>query len=121
MKALEKLKIWVRSMAFVSRIYSLTSEYPRSEIFGLTDQTRRAVCSISLNIGEGAGAGSKKEFRRFLKMAFRSGYEVMTALRIGYNLGYLNKKDYNNSISELDEISAMIFGFIQSLEVTDNS
>lgn len=120
MKALEKLKIWVRSMEFVSRVYSLTSGYPRSELFGLTDQTRRAVCSIALNIAEGAGAGSKREFRRFLMMAFRSGYEVMTALRIGYNLGYLKKKDYDDVIAELDEMSAMIFGFVKSLGVTDN-
>ena len=93
MKALEKLKIWVRSMAFVSKVYRLISDYPRSELFGLTDQTRRAVCSVALNISEGAGSGSKMEFRRFLMIALRSGYEVVTALRIGYNLGYLKKKD----------------------------
>ena len=73
---------------YVARIYKLTSRFPINERFGLTDQLRRASVSITLNIAEGCGAGSKLEFIRFLKMAQRSAYEVMAALeRLAIRLG----------------------------------
>ena len=81
----------------------------------MTSQIRRAVTSISLNIAEGSGNDSEKEFKRFLEIALRSDYEVMACLEIALKLTYFEKKDFDRLISEADEIAAMISGFSKSL------
>ncbi len=58
-------------MDFVEEIYKISNKFPASEMYGLTSQIRRAVLSISLNIAEGSGAGSDREFSRFLSIALR--------------------------------------------------
>jgi four helix bundle protein len=63
-------------------------EFSKDELYGLMSQTRRAATSIALNIAEGSGGSSNAEFIRFLEMARRSVYEVITALEIAQRLGY---------------------------------
>ena len=87
MHKFRELKVWQRAMDLVVEVYHLTQTFPSSEQFGLISQLRRAAVSISLNIAEGAGGGTDPEFRRFLRMALRSCYEVMTGLEIGRRLG----------------------------------
>ncbi len=88
---------------------------PREEMYGLTSQVRRAVTSISLNIAEGSGNASEKEFKRFLEFSLRSDYEVMTCLEIALRLDYCKNEDHDRLIAEADEIAAMISGFSKSL------
>jgi len=109
------LKVWQRAMALTTIIYKETQTWPSEEKFGLISQIRRATTSIPLNIAEGAGNESNKEFCRFLQFALRSGYEVMTALDIAQNLGYLSDKRGNELINETDQIVAMIVGLMKSL------
>ena len=111
-----KLNVWQRSIKFVSLIYKITAEFPKEEKFGLVDQIRRAAVSICLNIAEGSGAGSDAEFRRFLRMSQRSGYEVIAALEIAINLRMTKKEILDNAISEVDQLGAMINGLIKSLK-----
>ena len=106
-----KLKIYQRSIEFSVEIYKVSRQFPREEIYGLTSQIRRAVTSISLNIAEGSGNSSGKEFKRFLEIALRSDYEVMTCLEIAYRLNYCKQGEFDRLLSEADEIAAMIFGF----------
>jgi four helix bundle protein len=109
------LKIYQRAVSFAVAIYTVSRSFPRDEIYGLTSQLRRAAVSISLNIAEGSGCGSAKEFRHFLMIARRSDYEVMTCLEIAVQLGYCRKEDAERLIAEADEIAAMISGFSKSL------
>jgi len=109
------LKIYQRSIDFAVEVYKLSRSFPKDEIFGLTNQVRRAVTSISLNIAEGSGNKSVKEFQRFLEIALRSDYEVMTCLEIALRLNYSEKEDSDKLITEADEIAAMIVGFSRSL------
>ncbi len=53
-----ELIVWQRAMEFVTRVYTLTRDFPHYEQFGLTNQLRRAATSIPLNIAEGAGSDS---------------------------------------------------------------
>ncbi len=110
-----KLKIYQRAIEFAVEIYKLSKTFPNEELYGLTSQIRRAVISISLNIAEGSGNDSEKEFKRFLEIALRSAYEVMACLEIALRLNYCERKDFDRLIAEADEIAAMITGFSKSL------
>lgn len=72
------LIVWQKSMELARVIYCLTSRFPRDEVFGLTNQIRRAVVSIPSNIAEGFGRGSDREFIHFLRIAKGSVAEVET-------------------------------------------
>lgn len=110
-----KLKIYQRAIEFTVEIYKLSKTFHKEELYGLTSQIRRAVTSISLNIAEGSGSNSEKEFKRFLEIALRSDYEVMTCLEIALRLNYCERKEFDRLIAEADEIAAMIIGFSKSL------
>ena len=110
-----KIKVYQRAIDFAVDIYSISRKFPKDELFGLTSQIRRAVTSISLNIAEGSGNKSNKEFSRFLDIALRSDYEVMACLEIALRLKYCNKEEFDNMITEADEIAAMIVGFSRNL------
>ncbi len=64
-----ELKIWQESRILVKSVYTLTANFPKEEIYGLTSQVRRAAVSIPSNIAEGTGRSSDKEFQRFLDYA----------------------------------------------------
>jgi four helix bundle protein len=115
MHTFRKLEVWKKAMVFSQNIYLATQAYPKNELYGLVDQTRRAVVSIALNIAEGSGAGSNKEFIRFLQIALRSDYEVITAVELGKQLGYLVDSSYHSLLKEADELAAMITGLIKHL------
>ncbi len=111
-----ELKVWARAIEYVVQIYALTQAFPKEELYGLTSQLRRAATSISLNIAEGSGASSSAEFVRFLQMARRSAYEVITGLEIAERLGYCNNEQASQLSQEADEISAMISGLVKRLQ-----
>jgi len=110
-----ELKVWARAMDFVTEIYTLTRAFPKEEIYGLTSQLRRAATSIALNIAEGSGASSNAEFIRFLEMARRSVYEVITALEIAQRLKYCKEEQVAPLTKEANEIAAMLSGLIKRL------
>ncbi len=111
-----ELKVWQRSLAYTITLYRAAEEhFPSDERFGLTSQIRRAGSSIPMNIAEGAGCGTNREFGRFLEMALRSGYEVMTVIDIARGLDYLPDTTADSLIAEANEIVAMIVGLLKSL------
>jgi len=63
----KKLEVWKRSMELVSEIYSITNKFPKTELFTLTSQLRRASISIISNLSEGASRTSNLERKDFLK------------------------------------------------------
>ncbi len=82
MKSHKDLDVWNKAIDFSEKIYSITKEYPRDEIYGLISQMRRAVVSIGANISEGAARKSRKEFIHFLYIARGSASELDTLLEI---------------------------------------
>jgi four helix bundle protein len=103
-------------MDFVTEIYLLTQKFPKEEQFGLTSQLRRAAISIPLNIAEGSGGSSNNEFVRFLEIARRSVYEVITALEVANRLKYATQSEIEKLVKEADEIAAMLTGLMKSLK-----
>ena len=112
MRTHKDLNVWKEAMGLVKEIYSLTTDFPREEIYGLVSQIRRAAVSIPSNIAEGAARGSHKDFIRFLYIALGSLAELETQLLLSAELGYMN----NNEISGcIDDIRKMLLGLIKSL------
>ena len=115
MHNLRKLDVYTKGLEVVGEVYKLSKGFPKEELFGLTSQLRRAVTSIVLNIAEGSGCDSDKEFLRFLSYALRSKHEVRACLDIALKLGYTNKETIKRLESDLEEISSMIIGLGRSL------
>ena len=110
-----QLMIWQRAMELVAAVYRETAVLPKEELYSLTGQIRRAAVSIAMNIAEGSGAGSDAEFRRFLLMANRSGYEVMCGIEVASTLRYLSGDTAERLLNRLEELSAMLHGFVKRL------
>lgn len=103
-------------MVLVTLVYQITSKFPKVETFGLVDQLRRAATSIVLNITEGSGSGSDLEFKRFLYIALRSLYELIAGFEIALNLRYISYNEYQDMLSNVNELGAMINGLINKLK-----
>ncbi|MBC8204288.1 MAG: four helix bundle protein [FCB group bacterium] len=89
-KNFKDLRIWENGMEIVEKIYKLTETFPKSEIFGLTNQMRRASVSIPANIAEGHAKKQTKEFSRYLGIALGSCAELETLLLIAMKLDYID-------------------------------
>ena len=111
----EKLTVYQKSLNFVDSVYDLTASFPSIENFGLTQQFRRAACSITLNIGEGSG-GTRREFIRFLTIAKRSMRECVACATISFRRKYIDEKTHINLRAQLTEIAKMISGLINYFE-----
>ena len=110
------LIVWQKSMELTRIIYTLTKRFPQGEIFGLTNQIRRAVVSIPSNIAEGFGRNSDKQFIHFLKIAKGSAAELETQLLISRDLSYLTAKDAKSTLALYDEIARMLGALIRNIE-----
>ena len=94
MRDFRKLQVWEKSHELTLKIYEVTSQFPREEIYGLTNQIRRACTSIPTNIAEGCGRESTADFARFLQIAMGSASETEYLILLAHNLKYFNAKQY---------------------------
>jgi four helix bundle protein len=104
MRDFRKLEIWKRSKTLAIEIYRLTSQFPSSEKFGITNQINRSAISISSNIAEGANRSSEKDFSRFIEISLGSSFELETQLLIAQELNFGDKNLLKKILKELDEI-----------------
>ena len=118
MKTHQDLEVWQKAIGFVTQVYKFTESFPKSEIYGLTNQIRRASVSIPSNIAEGAGRESEKEFAHFLAIANGSAFEVETQLYLCFDLSYISEDELNDFLNKIQEIQRMIFRFKQQLKVS---
>jgi len=110
------LDVWRLSIELVKNIYQVTEKFPQVEIYGLTNQLRRAAISIPSNIAEGQGRNSLKEFRQFLAIALGSLAELETQLIIAKEIGYLASVEMDRLLVSLDTIRKMIKALANSLK-----
>jgi len=103
-------------MELIETVYKTTKSFPKEELYGLTNQVRRAAVSIAMNIAEGSGADSDTEFKRFLIIALRSAYELMCGIELSVKLEYITEKKGDEILNQLEELSAMITGFTKRLK-----
>ena len=115
MKTHQDLDVWKKAIDFVTKVYTYTEAFPKSEVYGLTNQIRRAAVSIPSNIAEGAARNTSKDFSDFLAITLGSIAELETQLIISNNLGYLNSVQYEELVSLLVSIRRMTLGLKKSL------
>ena len=112
MKTHKDLDVWNKAMDFVVLLYKKTKDFPKDEIYSLTNQMRRAAVSIPSNIAEGASRQSNKEYIQFLYIARSSAKELETQLIIANRLEYLSEEDFTNLNQDLVNIAKMLTGLI---------
>jgi len=110
MKGYRDLIAWQKAMELVTEIYRISQRFPKEELYGLTNQLRRAAVSIPSNLAEGHGRNSPKEFHHFAGNARGSLLEVETQLEIALNLGYLSKEIANQLQLKTAELGKIING-----------
>lgn len=108
----EELPIWKLSLTITKEIYDLTSKEKFSKDFGLRDQIRRAVVSISSNIVEGFEKSNNNEFVRYLRIAKGSIGEVRNQLYIALSVSYIDKGEFDKVNSKLISLASQIAGLI---------
>jgi four helix bundle protein len=96
MKDFRSLEVWKQSHQLVLSIYRHTESLPKSELFGLTSQIRRAATSIPTNIAEGCGRDGEAELGRFLIIAKDSTSEVEYLLQLTHDLNYIESEAHKN-------------------------
>jgi len=102
------LIVWQKGIDLVMAVYKLTEKFPKTEIYGLTSQMRRAAISIPSNIAEGRRKNSPNDYRRFLLISFGSGAELETQIIIAKKLNFADFDDYKISEDLLNEIMRML-------------
>jgi four helix bundle protein len=110
------LDVWKLSIELVTEIYQATSQFPKEEVFGLTNQMRRAAISVPSNISEGAARKSSKEFIQFLYVALGSQQELDTQLLIAKNLEFLSVERHKQLTEKIDTIGKLLNGLIKYLK-----
>jgi len=113
LESFKQLKVWQRSIELVKEIYKVTEQLPKSELYGLLSQMRRAAVSIPSNIAEGYKRRNLGEYIQFLSIADASAAELETQVIIAREL-YLNA-DLTRAEALLEEVQKMLIVMIKKL------
>jgi len=115
-KGFRKLLVWQRAHELVLSVYKMTDKFPKSELFALTSQIRRAVVSIPANVAEGQGAGTKPQFVRYLNIAKGSLSEVEYYLVLAKDLQYITDEKYKEAETLRSETGFLLYRLIVSMK-----
>jgi len=116
MRDFKKLEVWKKSHELNLFVYlNVLPKFPKSEQYDLHSQTKRAAYSIPLNIVEGSGRFTEKDFAHFLDMALGSAHELEYCLLMCKDLSYIDIKLYEKTNQLINEVKAMLIGLIKIL------
>lgn len=103
-----KLIVWQKAMDLVVSVYKLTEGYPKTELFGLIQHTRKTAVSIPSNIAEGKRRLTKKDYCHFLIISYASGSELETQIEIAKRLPFGKTLNFSKVDNLLDEVMRML-------------
>lgn len=112
-KTFYDLRVWQEGHSLAILVYKITKSFPKEEQFGLTNQIRRAVVSVTSNIAEGFGRASMKDRIHFYIMALGSLNEVQNQLLISKDIDYLKEKDWRELEEKVIIVNKMLNGLIK--------
>jgi four helix bundle protein len=110
------LQVWQKSLSYADQVIELIDKIESTrKHYRLYEQLESAVTSVPMNIAEGKGRDSQKEFIHFLRIARGSLYETLTLLEIFKMRGWINEDQFLSLESNSNEIARMINGLIKSI------
>ena len=118
-KSYQQLVAWQKAMDLVVAVYKVTENFPQREVYGLTNQMRRAAVSIPSNIAEGQGRNTAKDFCNFLSIALGSIQELETQMTLSHRLGFLAEAELLPLMEHVGEVGRITNGLLTSLRQKD--
>lgn len=115
------MEIWKTSVDLATDIYRITNKGKFLKDYGLRDQIRRAVISISSNIAEGFEMNNNNDFIKFLRISKGSLGEVKSQLFVSFELGYINQEEHDSISDKLSLLGPKIGKFISYLQMKRNN
>lgn len=113
-KSVKDLKVYNAAYEFAMEIFKITKNFPKEEVYSLTNQIRRSSRSVAINIREGfAKKRYEQLFIRHLNDALGSSEETRGWLDFSLDCGYMSKKDHKILDKEYDGINAMLYSLIK--------
>jgi four helix bundle protein len=109
------LTVWQKAIDLVESVYRTTQGWPKEELYGLTNQVRRAAVSVPSNVAEGQGRHSPKEFLHHLSIAEGSLHEVETHLLISYRLRYIDEASCDALMYRTAKVGRLLHGLVRHL------
>ena len=106
---------WQKAMLIAKVIYSLTKKLPKVELFGLTNQMRRAAVSIPSNIAEGYSRNSSKDYLRFLSIARGSLAELETQLILCQEINYFSEGEIADCLTKIKEAGKILNAMVNTI------
>ena len=107
-----KLDVWLESRKLTNLLYNISKQFPKEEIYGLTNQMRRCAVSIPSNIAEGCGRQTSKDTRHFLHISRGSLYELETQCFLALDQKYINDVQFNEVFELIQACKRLLNGFI---------
>lgn len=114
-KDYKELKIWQKGIEIAEKVYLITDDFPKSELYGLTSQMRKASVSISSNIAEGFVRQYNKEYKQFLYISLGSCAELETQLILSNRRNYLTKNKIQELPEDINHESRMLVSLINKI------
>jgi four helix bundle protein len=108
MRNIGKYEVFRLADDLVLDIYRTTAKFPKSEVFGLTGQMRRAAASIPMNLAEGAARAGAKGFAQFVNIAVGSCEEVRYQLHLSRGLGYISDLEHQMLDGKYESVKKML-------------
>ena len=116
MRDYKKSEVWKRSHELNLFVYlNVLPRFPKSEQYDLLSQTKRSAYSITLNIVEGSGRFTEKDFAHFLDLSLGSAHELEYCCLLAKDLSYFNEELYLKTNQLINEVKAMLIGLIKTL------
>lgn len=114
-KDYKDLIIWQKGILIVDKIYSLTSVFPKNEIYGLVPQMRRSAVSIPSNIAEGFVRHYSKGYKQFLYVSVGSCAELETQLIIAGKRNYITSEKLEELVEDINHETRMLVSLINKI------
>ena len=106
------LDVWKESRNLVKHVYLITQTFPKEEIYGLSNQIKRAAISIPSNIAEGCGRNHVKDAMQFFYISRGSIFELETQLYLAFDLKFISEDELNSMLEKIKTCKKLINGFI---------
>jgi len=107
------LEVWKTSRELVRTVYILTKEFPKEELYGLTNQMRRSAVSIPSNIAEGCGRRTSSDTIQFLHISRGSLFELETQLYLALDQSYIKEENFKQTLNHIYSCKKLLNGFIK--------